>query len=140
MTKIYRSCRMLVAGSLLLLFQGGAWAETKVEGTAEALRIETSDTPIQEVLASLRDAFKFEYRTSVPLDQPISGAYQGSLQRVLSRILDGYDFILKKSSGKIELIILGRKGFSDPSQPIAPGPKTDELASGWQHPRPVSSS
>jgi hypothetical protein len=130
MTNLYRNCRTLAAGALLLLLQGGAWAETKVEGTAEALRLETSDSPIQEVLASLHDALKLEYRTSVQLDQSISGTYRGSLQRVLSRVLDGYDFVLKNSSEKIELVVLGRKGSGGPSQPSGdPVVNPDQLAS-----------
>jgi len=96
-----------------------------VEGTAEALRVETSDSPIQEVLAALRDALNLEYRTSIQLDQTINGTYRGSLQRVLARVLDGYDFILKNSSEKVELVVLGRKGFAV-GNPVA---NTDELAS-----------
>jgi hypothetical protein len=132
MSKVDQLCRTLTAGTLLLLLQGAASAETKVEGTPDALRIETSDSPIQEVLASLRDAFSLEYRTSVQLDQQISGTYQGSLQRVLARVLDGYDFILKNSSEKIELMVLSRKG-SPATQPVNsdPTPPTAvELASG----------
>jgi hypothetical protein len=129
MTTVYRNCRTLAAGTLLLFLQGAAWAETKVQGTAEALRIETSDSPIQEVLASLRDAFQLEYRTSVQLEQSITGTYQGSLQRVLTRVLDGYDFILKNSSEKTELVVLGRKGSGGPSQPLGdPVVNTDQLA------------
>jgi hypothetical protein len=130
MTTVYRNCRTLAAGTLLLFLQGGAWAETKVQGTAEALRLETSDSPLQEVLASLRDALKLEYRTSIQLDQSITGTYQGSLQRVLTRVLDGYDFVLKNSSEKIELVVLGRKGSGGPSQPSGdPVVNTDQLAS-----------
>jgi hypothetical protein len=82
------------------------------------------------VLASLRDALKLEYRTSIQLDQSITGTYQGSLQRVLTRVLDGYDFILKNSSEKIELVVLGRKGSGGPSQPSGdPVVNTDQLAS-----------
>jgi hypothetical protein len=131
MTKVHRNCRALAAGTLLLLLQGDAWAETKVEGTVEALRIETADSPIQEVLASLRDAFKLEYRTSVQLDQSISGTYHGSLQRVLARLLDGYDFILKNSSEKVELVVLGRKGSGGPSESLGnPVFNSDQLAAG----------
>jgi hypothetical protein len=125
MKKVYRRSLAPAAGALLLLLQGGAWAETKVEGTAEALRVETSESPIQEVLVALRDALKLEYRTSIQLDQPISGTYRGSLQRVLARVLDGYDFILKNSSEKVELVVLGRKG-SAAGNTVA---NTDALAS-----------
>jgi hypothetical protein len=125
MTRVYRTRSTLGATALLLLLQGDAWAETKVEGTAEALRIETSDSPIQEVLAALRDALKLEYRTSIQLDQTINGTYRGSLQRVLARVLDGYDFILKNSSEKVELVVLGRKG-SGVGNSVA---NTNELAS-----------
>jgi hypothetical protein len=130
MTKAYRR-RILAAGTLLLLMQADAWAETKVEGTAEALRVETANSSIEEVLASLRDTLQFEYRTSIQLDQPISGSYRGSLQRVLSRVLDGYDFILKNSSEKTDLLVLGRHGSPELSQsPGNPDVTREQQASG----------
>lgn len=129
MSTLYRNWRIVAAAALVLFLQRGAVAETKVEGTAEALRVETTDS-IQEVLTSLRDALNIEYRTSIELSQPISGTYRGSLSRVLGRVLDGYDFVLKNSDEKMELVVLGRKGTAATSQPTGnPGASTDQSAS-----------
>src|SRR4051812_44807207 len=131
MSESYWNWRIAAAATLILFVQGGAFAETKVEGTADALRVETSDSPIEEVLTSLREALDLEYRTSIELSQPISGTYRGSLSRVLARVLDGYDFVLKNSSEKTELVVLGRKGTAAASQPgTNPGANADQSASG----------
>jgi hypothetical protein len=131
MSKMHPVSRTLAAGTIVLFLQGAASADTKVEGTAEALRIETLDSPIQEVLVSLQSTLRLQYRTSVQLDQQISGTYQGSLTRVLARVLDGYDYILKNSSENAELVVLGRKGnpSSTPPTSAEPGSTTPvELA------------
>jgi hypothetical protein len=70
-----------------------------VEGQVDALRIEASQSSVDEVLSALATALNLRYRAATKLDRPISGIYQGPLQRVLVRILEGYDFIVKNSSG-----------------------------------------
>src|SRR5215207_3554898 len=62
-------------------------AEVGISGPSEAIQFEVRDAPVQEVLAALRASFGLQYRAVGVLDRRISGTYEGSLQRVVRRVL-----------------------------------------------------
>jgi hypothetical protein len=82
-------------------------AEVQVRGSLEAVTIEARDISVEEVLAALSQAFGMDYQSSVDLDKPLYGTYVGSLSRVLMRILQGYNFVLKTGNGSIALTVVG---------------------------------
>lgn len=82
-------------------------AEMQVRGSPEAVRIDVRDAPVEEVLAALSRTFGMHYQLSTKLDKRLSGTYAGSLRRVVMRILDGYNFILKTDDGSIVVTVLG---------------------------------
>jgi uncharacterized protein YabE (DUF348 family) len=88
----------------------GASAEVDVEGDLSALRMTTSGDTLSDVLAALGASFPVKYRTTVPLDAEISGAYSGSLSQVVARLLDGYNYVIKRDRQQTEIIVFGRKG------------------------------
>jgi hypothetical protein len=85
-------------------------ASVRVRGDMAAVRLDTRRTTISEVLAALNAAFGMSYRSSIVLDEEINGTYAGSLRRVISRVLDGYNYVIKQDDGKLDVIILGRRG------------------------------
>ena len=84
-----------------------ALAELQVRGSPEAVRIEAQDAPVEDILAALSRAFGMDYQLSINVDKRLSGAYVGSLPRVLTRILDGYNFILKTNNGSFTVTVVG---------------------------------
>jgi len=88
--------RIPIAAILLagVLHAHSACADVNVAGSSQALQLQTHDAPVQEVLAALNASFGLRYRGVADLDRRISGTYQGSLARVVRRLLDGYDFIV----------------------------------------------
>src|SRR3954462_6888021 len=70
-------------------------AEVRVQGGAAALQIEARSSQVAEVLGELGKTLQVRVRTSVALDKIISGTYSGSLNQVLSRLLDGYNYVIK---------------------------------------------
>ena len=86
---------------------GGA---VRVRGDMAAVRIDARRTTIADVLAALNAAFDISYRSSIALDEEITGTYAGSLRRVISRVLDGYNYVIKQDDAKLAVIILGRRG------------------------------
>src|SRR6202035_2636084 len=86
---------------------GGA---VRVRGDMAAVRIAARRTTIAGVLSALNAAFDMSYRTSIVLDEEINGTYVGSLRRVISRVLDGYNYVIKQNDAKLDVIILGRRG------------------------------
>jgi hypothetical protein len=106
---------LLVKIGLLLvaLVVGGptrAMAEVKVEGRLDAVRLETSGSSVEQVLAALGATYGLRYRTAIALDRTLTGVYQGPLERVLARVLDSYDFVTKSSAGAVEVVILAERG------------------------------
>src|SRR5262245_60349141 len=57
-------------------------AEVSIHGDRDAVRIEASKASLSEVLSALESTFSIRHRTSVPLDQSISGTYRGSVRHV----------------------------------------------------------
>jgi hypothetical protein len=82
-------------------------AEIQVRGSPEAVTIEARDSSVEEVLAAVSRVFGMDYQSSVDLDKPLYGTYVGPLSRVLTRILQGYNFVLKTDDGNIALSVVG---------------------------------
>jgi hypothetical protein len=101
----------VITTTMLTLTLGEASAKTKVEGTSDALSLTVEDAPIDEVLAELSVKFGLIY-TPTPglLNRTVGGTYSGTLQQVLTQILDGCDYIASYSGDKIELTVLGQSG------------------------------
>jgi hypothetical protein len=87
-----------------------ARAGVGVEGDVHAVRLEASHVPIGEVLSALETAFNVRFRSSISLDRKIHGTYTGRLDRVIARVLDGYNYVLKHEKDTIEIVVLGRLG------------------------------
>jgi hypothetical protein len=88
-----------------------AAAEVSIHGDRTLVHLEASNAPISEVLSALETGLAIRHRTSVPLDQAISGGYSGSLRRVLSRVLDGFNYyVADMDDGRIEITVIGRPG------------------------------
>jgi hypothetical protein len=104
-------------------------AEVRVAGDLDALRVSASGNTLSEVLSTFGTLFPVKYRTSLPLTGEINGAYSGSFSQVVSRLLDGYNYVIKKDQGLTEIIVLGKRGEPMVS-PKAPAPKG--VLSRWQ--------
>jgi len=108
-----------------------AAAEVHVEGTVAAVRVTTNKDAIPDVLSAFGAAFNVRYRTVVPLDGNASSAYSGSLVQVISRLLDGYNYVIAHDQGTIEIVVLGKR--REPSMPIQkPAPSTQGIAAQWR--------
>jgi hypothetical protein len=97
-------------------------AEVQVRGSPEAVTIEARDTSVEDVLAALSRAFDMDYQSSIDLDKPLYGTYVGPLSRVLTRILQGYNFVLKTDNRSIVVTVVGTPNSlaANPSPPGLP--------------------
>ena len=71
------------------------------------MQVEARNAPVEEVMAALGTSFGLRYRSSVSTGRRITGTYEGSLQRVVTRLLDGYNFVMKTSPGGVEVMVYG---------------------------------
>jgi hypothetical protein len=108
-----------------------ASAEVRVEGNPAALRVSASGDELSAVLSAVGDLFPLKYHTEVPLNLEIRGNYSGSLSRVISRLLDSYNYVIKNDQGRTEIIIFGKRGEAMVSPKVAV-PVTKGAMSRWR--------
>src|SRR5215470_19041107 len=118
-------CLMTIA--LAALPAGSAGAEVNVTGDSKAVQIEAHDASIEDVMAALGASFGLQYRGTATLDRRITGSYRGTLQHVIRRVLDGYDFIMKTNVDDIEVTVLNSKA-GEASASAAPPVPTSGIA------------
>jgi hypothetical protein len=97
---------VIMLGVALATAPTAALAEAQVRGSPEAITIEAKNTSVEEILAALSGAFDVHYRSSANLQTRLTGSYQGSLQRVMKRVLEGYSYFVKTGDGAIDLTVL----------------------------------
>lgn len=128
-----RAVKPLFAGLFALLIPGAALlansqtrahdaaisdsgpGSVRLQGNAQSLRLEARDSTIAAVLAAM-GVFNVQYRSGTPLDAHVTGTYAGSLTRVMARVLDGYDYVIKYEGSALDVAIFGRsQGRSAPA-------------------------
>jgi len=104
-----RQCQGLGAAALVvaLMAPAAAFASAQVSGNQQAVSVDARNSSVKEVLSALSQKFKLQFQTSANLDRPVSGTYQGSLQHVVARLLEGYNFVIRTNEGALEITVLG---------------------------------
>lgn len=74
------------------------------------MRLDARHTTIVEVFAALHRTFGVSYNSWIVLDEDVNGTYSGSLRRVIARVLDGYNYVIKQDNGTLDVIILDKRG------------------------------
>ena len=105
----------LVLGTVL--YPGFAHAGTEIRGAADAMYLRVEDATLSEVLAALSNEFKLKYPSQQTVDRILSGTYSGTLRHVLTRILDGSNYIIRFSDEDIEIKVLASANRADDTQP-----------------------
>jgi hypothetical protein len=97
----------IALGITLAIAPTWARAETQVRGTPQAVVVEAQNATVQEILIALSDAFEVQFRSAANLDKRLTGTYKGTLQQAVSRVLKGYDFVVKSGRSGLEITLLG---------------------------------
>jgi hypothetical protein len=103
----------LLRAALSIMWAFPALAEAIVSGTETELAVEARDTTVQDVLALLGEKFGLRYHGLSSVGRPIAGTYAGSLRAVVTRLLDGYDYVMKIEGGRIEVFVLRAAGQNE---------------------------
>jgi hypothetical protein len=115
----------IALGVVLSAAPHAAVADAQVRGSREAVTVEAKNTSVEDVLKAL-SAFDVHYHSSVNLQTRLTGNYEGSLQRVMKRVLDGYSYFVRIGDGRIDLTVLDAPrndpsiGASDLVRVVAP--------------------
>jgi hypothetical protein len=110
----------IMLGVALTAAPTAALADAQVRGSPEAVTIEARNTSVEEILKALSGTFDVHYRSSANLQMRVTGNYEGSLQRVMKRILDGYSYFVKSGDGRIDLTVLDAPRTAPSSGASAP--------------------
>jgi hypothetical protein len=94
----------------------------RLAGDANALRLEVHDATVADVLAAMAPAFGLQYRSPIALDQRLNGIYEGSLGRVIARVLAGYDYTIVHRDHAVAVSVLGKHGEQAAPVPAAIAP------------------
>jgi hypothetical protein len=101
-----------LAGTVLSVVFGAivasaALADVRVTGPADAIQLEAQDAPLSEVLTALGATSELHDPNMTNLSRPLTGTYTGSVGEIIPRLLAGYDYIVKKSDGRLTIMIYG---------------------------------
>jgi hypothetical protein len=105
-----------LAGAAAMLFMfvragNPAYCDTIVSGSLDVARVEAHGSSIAEILNELSKALPVRYRTSVELNQTVTGSFEGPALKILSRLLQEYDYIVKRNgAGELEVVVLKPRG------------------------------
>ena len=94
-------------------------AEVHIEGDVTAVRLVAKQARVSDVLQALRAAFKVRHNVPDDLGGEVTGTFKGDLDDVLARVLRGYNYVVKKREGTIEVIVVGQSSDAPPAVEIA---------------------
>ena len=111
---------------LAVLSATQADAEVRVDGGRDEMQVRVENDTVGHVLEALGQNVSLHYRSAAPLNKVIGGAFSGSLEQVLSRVLAGYDFVVRYNMQSVELLIVGKSGAAAVPPPSVdpPAPQT----------------
>ena len=89
-----------------------ALAQPTVEGTPQTVRIEGRGATLDEIMTALGRSFNLHFTSSAELNQTVTGTYEGSLKRVVARLLSGHNFILSTHNGRVDVAVFDAGGAS----------------------------
>jgi hypothetical protein len=81
-----------------------------VQGGPAAVQLEVRRTTIAAALSALFAAYQVSYRSTAALDEERDGTFRGSLRYVISRLLEGYNYVIKQQNSNLAVIIFNKKG------------------------------
>lgn len=96
----------ITATAVLTGCGNAARAQVSVDGRPDAVHIEARDATLREVFDALQTKFDLRYRTDDALQGRKTGVFDGPLQRVTARILEGYDFAMKVTPEGVDVLVL----------------------------------
>ena len=123
MTRRTVRTRAAQAGALLtaavLGLAAPAAAEIRIsDAEGGALVIEARDATVQEILDALAASRPVRFQSSEALSRRVTGTYAGTLPRVLSRLLDGYDHVIRSGPSGLQLDIVNADRPSRSGAPV----------------------
>jgi hypothetical protein len=113
--------RWTACAALSGLLCATAHADVQVEGEEAAVRIVARQASVAEVFAALKAKFRFRYNLAVGPQRQVSATLSGPLHQVVARLLDGYDFVVKRAPDGVEVVRVAPRGTATWTPQARPG-------------------
>jgi len=101
-------------------------AEVDVDGTASKVHVSAHDARVADILAVIAQRFNLHVH-GVIADRRISADLDGSLRRVIARLLDGNNYVMRTRGGEVDVTVLNAASsravpapvYAPPTHPVA---------------------
>jgi len=110
-------------------------AEVLVDGDRDEMRVRVQNDNVGHVLEALSQNVSLHYRSARPLNKVIGGRFSGSLEQVLSRVLAGYDFVVRYNLQGVEIFVVRESGAAGAPPSSIEASAQPQTASTAQAPR-----
>jgi hypothetical protein len=107
---LLRRAAVVVLSAVGVSLPATGYGDVRIERTETTVRVTTSKDTVADVLAAFCATLDVRYRTSIPLDRVVSGTYSGSVTKIIGRLLDGHDFVIKSDGGLIDVTVYAGRG------------------------------
>jgi hypothetical protein len=104
-------------------------AAVAVDGGRDDMQVRVENDSVDHVLEALSQKGNLHYRSTRPLNKVIGGSFSGSLAQVVSRILVGFDFVVRYSPPRVEIFVFGESGEAPSQAPPTEASPTAQTAS-----------
>lgn len=125
---IRSALRILFIGLTVTGAPQSAQAQLSIEGDSRNLVVVANNVPLGEVLDQLGQKLRVNVKSNLPRDISMNGRFSGTLDDVLRRLFEGYDFVAARrqvdGSLAIEIIVLGRSNSRSSPAPSRRAPSS----------------
>jgi hypothetical protein len=113
--------RLVAIGLFYSAMHTAAFAAADVQKRGQGFLLTAENASAKDALDAL-SKFDVKYTMRSDNGRRISGQYSGEINHLLTRILDGYDYIVTHSQNQIEVVVLGLSSATDQSLLAATAP------------------
>lgn len=112
-----------------------AAADIRINGDLKAMQLTANGDSLVDVLSRFDALFAVKCRSAVPLEAEVRGTYSGSLSRIVARLLDGYNYVIRNDRELTEILVFGRAGetpVAPKARPAATAAPAKTVTSRWR--------
>jgi hypothetical protein len=117
------STALSIAAVLVAALPGRAvGADIRVQGSADAVRVEAHDATRSEILAALAGRFALSYRGATD-GRGLTATFEGPLREVVKHVLEGYNYVINTRDDGLEVTVVSRESnvALSPPRPVMRG-------------------
>ena len=113
---------------LILAFPSVSYGEQKTTRETVAVRVVADNRSLADILSVFAAEYHVRFRSSLPLDDVVTGTYSGPIEDVIPRLLRNYDLFIKRDGDAIDVVVIQKRipgVASAPKNSSGPPPTQD---------------